>query len=361
MNTRILGNFCKSSIALTIAAISSITLPVQAALLVSSSGDNSIKQYDEITGEYIRDFVTSSSGGLLNPQGLTLGTSGNLFVSSFGTNSVKEYNSTTGEYIGDFVSSSSGLFRPQGLTFTENGNLFVTTSRIPGADAGFGQENTLSSGLLQYNGTTGELLGSITTVISPTTTGSIPVAQDVVFGGPDSTLFVSSSRARFNSGFISEYDPVTGVPIFRNYTNSDPSVTNIDPNGLAVNDNFLFYTESSSVGRYDLVNRVIDPLFVDRNSGGLSQGVDVAIGQNGNLFVSDSISNSVKQYDSGTGDFLGDFITSGSGGLSSPTYLTTANVPVPEPSSVLGVAALGGLFVGGALQRRVNSRKKPSI
>ncbi len=114
MNIRILGNFCKSSIALTIAAISSTTLPVQAALLVSSRGDNSIKQYDEITGTYIRDFVTAGSGGLLNPQGLTLGTDGNLFVSSFGTNSVKKYSGTTGEYIGDFASSSSGLLRPEG-------------------------------------------------------------------------------------------------------------------------------------------------------------------------------------------------------------------------------------------------------
>ncbi len=355
MNTRILSNFCKSSIALTIAAISSTTLPVHAALLVSSGGDNSVKQYDEITGEYIRDFVISGSGGLLNPQGLTLGPNGNLFVVS-GVGDIKEYSGTTGDYIRDFA------FSREGLTFTDDGSLFVTTERIPGADAGVGQENTQSSGLLQYNGTTGEFLGSITTAISPSTTGSIPIAQDVVFGGPDNTLFVSSSRARFNSGFISEYDPVTGVPIFRNYTNSDPSVTNINPNALAVNDNFLFYTDDfSSVGRYDLVNRVIDPRFVDRNSGGLSRAIDVAIGQNGNLFVSDSIANSVKQYDGGTGDFLGDFITSGSGGLSSPTYLTTANVPVPEPSSVLGIAALGGLFVGGALQRRVNSRKKPAI
>ena len=354
MNTQILGKFCKSSIALTIAAISSTTLPVQAALLVSSSGDNSIKQYDELTGAYIRDFVTSGSGGLLNPQGLTLGPNGNLFVVS-GTGSIKEYSGISGEYVKDFASSR------EGLTFTDDGSLFGTTGRIPGADAGFGQENTLSSGLLQYNGTTGKFIGSITTAIAPTTAGSIPVAQDVVFGGPDNTLFVSLSSARFNSGFISEYDPVTGTVIGRDYTVSDPSVTNINPNGLAINDNFLFYTESSSVGRYDLVNRIIDPLFVDRNSGGLSQGIDVAIGGNGNLFVSDSISNSIKQYDGGTGDFLGDFITSGSGGLSSPTYLTTANVPVPEPSSVLGLATLGGLFVGGALQRRVNSRKKLSI
>ena len=67
MNTRILSNLCKSSLALTIAAIGSTTLPVQAALLVSSSNDNSIKQYDETTGAYIQDFVASGSGGLLNP------------------------------------------------------------------------------------------------------------------------------------------------------------------------------------------------------------------------------------------------------------------------------------------------------
>ena len=189
MNTRILGNFCKSSIALTIAAISSTTLPVQAALLVSSSGDNSIKQYDELTGAYIRDFVTSSSGGLLNPQGLTLSTSGNLFVSSFGTDSVKEYNGTTGEYIGDFASSSSGLLRPEGLTLGTDGSLFVVSNRIPGTETIIpGVSLERRNGLLQYD-TTGELLNTISTGSVGFLSGPQPI--DVVFGGPDSTLFVS--------------------------------------------------------------------------------------------------------------------------------------------------------------------------
>ena len=48
-----LSNLGKFSIALTISAvIGSVTLPLQAALLVSSSNDNSIKQYDETTGAY---------------------------------------------------------------------------------------------------------------------------------------------------------------------------------------------------------------------------------------------------------------------------------------------------------------------
>lgn len=347
------SNFGKGAIALTVSTLVGFSaLPAQSALLVSSGGDNSIKQYDETTGAYIRDFVTSGSGGLLNPQGLTLGANGNLFVSSFGTDSVKQYNGTTGAYIGDFVSTSSGLLAPKGLTFSKNGSLFVTTERIPGADAGSGAgpENTLSSGLLQYNGTTGEFLGSITTAIAPNTAGSIPVTQDVVSGGPNDTLFVSQSRARFNPGFISEHDPTTGN-VVGGYGSSDPG-GGFDPNGLAISDNFLFFTNASEVGRVDLTTETSDDFFVDRGSGGLSEALDVTIGGNGNLFVSSSGTDSIKQYDGQTGNFLGDFVSSGSGGLSNPTFVTTANVPVPEPSSVLGVLAFGGLFAGGALRRK---------
>lgn len=347
------SKFNQIAIALTVSTVVGFTaLPAQSALLVSSGGDNSIKQYDETTGAYIRDFVTSGSGGLLDPQGLTLGANGNLFVSSFGTNSVKQYNGTTGEYVGDFVSSSSGLLAPRGLTFGRDGSLFVTTERIPGADAGFGAgpENTLSSGLLRYSGTNGEFLGSITTAISPNTAGSVPVAQDVVSGGPNDILFVSESRARSNPGFISGLDPITGNSV-DGYSSAN-EVPGFDPNGLAISNNFLFFANGSQVGRADFTTRTSEAFFVARGSGGLSNAEDVAIGNNGNLFVTSSGTNSVKQYDGQTGAFLGDLVSSGSGGLSNPTYLTTANVPVPEPSSVLGVLAFGGLFAGGALRRK---------
>jgi nickel transport protein len=44
------------------------------------------------------------------------------------------------------------------------------------------------------------------------------------------------------------------------------------------------------------------------------------------------------------------------------SYSTSLGVqPVPEPSSVLGVLALGGLFAGGALQRQKNNRKKQPL
>lgn len=353
-----LGNIAKSSIALTIfAAIGSTILPVQAALLVSSGGDNTIKQYDETTGAYIRDFVTSGSGGLSNPQGLTVGADNNLYVSSLATSSIKKYNGTTGEYLGDFVTSSSGLLNPQGLTSGTDNSLFVVSSNIPGSSIP-GDPSGRRSGVLQYDLTTGVLSNTtvVTGVSSSTLSGPQPV--DVALGGPNNSLFVSQGRARFNSGSIGEYNPTSGQAIFRNYTVTDPSVSSINPQGLAITDNFLYYTDGASIGRFDLVNNIIDPRFVDVSSGGLSGAVDVSIGQNGNLLVSDFNTDSIKQYDSNTGDYLGDFIASSSGGLDRPTYLTTANVPVPEPSSVLGIAALGGLFVGGALQRKANRRKQ---
>jgi len=120
---------------------------------------------------------------------------------------------------------------------------------------------------------------------------------------------------------------------------------------LALGDDYLFYTDGTSVGRLNLETRNNDTEFFD-SDGGLSDAVDVALGGNGNLFVSSSGTDSIKQYDGQTGNFLGDFVSSGSGGLSNPTFVTTANVPVPEPSSVLGVLAFGGLFAGGALRRK---------
>ncbi len=351
-----LGNLGKSSIALTIlAAISAFTVPAEAALLVSSSGNNSIKQYDETTGAYIRDFVSSGSGGLSSPSGLAIGSNGNLFVAS--TSSVKQYNGTTGEYIGDFA--GSGLRNAQGLSFGADGSLYVVSSFIPGTEKEVAGPDIVSwsSGVLKYDGTTGELIGNIPTGVTGNNlvaTGPQPV--DVAVGGPANNLFISLRSARFNSGNILEYDPTTGARI----RGIPIRVQFLSPRNLAVNDSNLFYTDSitAMIGRIDLATGTADTSFIASDSGGLRGPSGIAIGENGNLFVSSSGTNSIKQYDSATGDFLGDFVTANSGGLSRPTYLTTANVPVPEPSSVLGVMAFGGLFAGSVLRRRISDRQK---
>lgn len=344
-----LTNLGKCSIALTVfAAIGSTILPTQAALLVSSSGDNAIKQYDDVTGEYIRDFVTPGSGGLSSPQGLSLGSNGNLFVSSRSTNSIKEYSGTTGEYIGDFVSSDDGLRSPIGLTFAEDGSLFVVSSLVPGANIG----DVERSGILQYDGTTGELLNGIPT-------GALgPSPIDIAVSGSNNNIFFSQSRRGFNPGLIREYDPTINNFTALEVVPAPLSTLPFEPQGLALEDNNLFFTNSREVGLIDLTTNTLDYFFVDQGSGGLNSAIGLTIGEDGNLYVSNSLTNSIKKYDGNTGDFLGDFVSLSSGGLSSPTYITSANVPVPEPSSVLGVMAFSGLFAGSVLRRRINGRKR---
>jgi hypothetical protein len=340
------SNVGKAFITLTFfTAIGFTALPAQAALLVSSSGDNSIKQYDDVTGQYIRDFVSSSSGGLSDPQGLALGSNGNLFVSSRRTNSVKEYSGTTGDYIGDFVSADDGLRSPIGLTFAKDGSLFVV------GDTPVPSDDVLRSGFFQYDGNTGELLNSVLTGAR----GFSVAPVDVAVGGPSNNVYFSNSVFRFNEGNIREYDLTTNKLTASAFSGSS---TPFSPQGLALDGSKLFYTNRREVGLIDLAGNTSNSLFVEVSSGGLDSAIGLTVGEDGNLYVSNSNTNSIKRYDGATGDFLGDFVTSSSGGLSRPTYLTSANVPVPEPSSVLGVVALGGLFIGGTLQRRMYNQKK---
>ncbi len=346
MNTQKLNNLCKSPIALTIsAAIGLITLPAQAALLVSSSSDNSIKQYDDTTGAYIRDFVTSGSGGLLNPQGLTLGPDGNLYVSSSGTNSVKKYDGTTGNYVNDFVVSGSGtLYQPNGLTFGTDNNLYVANT--------IQSNSSESSAVIKYEGTTGNFISE---VVNGTRDpfGSPSPYKDVAFDS-NGDLYTTFFAFRQGSGSVEKYNPTTGEAIGGFSANARPF-------GLAISPNDDIYASDLSGAVFRQTTTGLVEAFIP-NESELSFGTrDLAFGTNGNLLVVDSSTNSIKEFDDETGDFLGNFIASNSGGLSSPSYLTTANVPVPEPSSVLGIVATGGLFVGSALQRQRNNRKQQPL
>src|SRR5579859_5262517 len=58
--------------------------------------------------------------------------------------------------------------------------------------------------------------------------------------------------------------------------------------------------------------------FVASSSGGLNQPKDLVLGPDGNAYVASSATNSVLRYNGATGQLIGTFVTSGSGGLGDP-------------------------------------------
>jgi hypothetical protein len=89
-------------------------------LYVSNRDTRSILRFDGRTGEFLRTFVNSDSGGGLDyASGMAFGPDGMLYVSSFNTHSVLRYHGTTGAFLDTFVPSESGGLRfPKSLSFT---------------------------------------------------------------------------------------------------------------------------------------------------------------------------------------------------------------------------------------------------
>ena len=93
-------------------------------LLVTSQSDHTVREYDVITGA----FVKVAASGLGDPLGLVIGLDGNLLVSDGQANQVKRYDGTTGAFIDVFASTN--LAGPTGMTIHQ-GVLYVTNSNSP--------------------------------------------------------------------------------------------------------------------------------------------------------------------------------------------------------------------------------------
>ena len=168
-------------------------------LYVASTGDDSIKRFNGITGIYIDDFVKPESGDLSYPRDMLFGIDGNLYVSSFDTDSIKRYNGTTGEYIDDFVKpNKGGLDGPVGLTFDLTSNLLVS--------------NSLNHNIIQFNGSSGKFIKFF---VNNTASEGLQSPQTMSFG-PDGNLYVTSK----DSNEILRYNGLTGASL-GNFTNSD--------------------------------------------------------------------------------------------------------------------------------------------
>lgn len=148
----------------------------QAALLVGNTRGDNVVMIDEKTGAYLGDFIAAGSGGLTDPDDLTLGPDGKVYVSSGSntTGSILRYSSS-GVFIDTFA-TGHGLMRPYGNAFGPDGNLYVASFR--------------SDQILRFNGSTGEFI-DVFAKGNGTAAGLLNGPNDLGFA-PNGKLYVTT-------------------------------------------------------------------------------------------------------------------------------------------------------------------------
>jgi outer membrane protein assembly factor BamB len=158
-------------------------------VLVASGGNWRVIEYDRPSGAFIRNFVSTGSGGMRYPAGLAFGPDGHLYVSSRDTDAIFKYDGASGAFIAQFVVTNvGGLVEPYGLTFGPNGDLFVSSGA--------------TNQVLEYDGAT----GAFVRVFVPAGSGGLSAPRGLAFKH-DGSLLVASSE----TGEVLEYARTTGA------------------------------------------------------------------------------------------------------------------------------------------------------
>jgi hypothetical protein len=335
-----------------------------------------------MTGNFLGNFTTPGSGGLSAPDDLTFGPDGNLYVSSGGNSSLALFDpsypqdssvlrfSPTGEFLG-VAASGNGLSRPYGNAFGPDGNLYVSSFR--------------TNQILRFNGTTGEFLGVFA---SDNNNGlgsgnGLNGPNNLRFG-PDGSLYVAtegtandasgnlvfaydSQVLRYTPAQVAGTEPTTTPSVFISPPTPLPEsqgFVSLLGLALAPNNDILVSDFAGCIRRYNSAGQLINTLSTNYTAtipsnnfiGSLTFG---AGSSSNNLYTvgfdfnNDNI-GSVLAYNGAQGSsttFTGSEFTNSS--LDRPIGIAAVPEPVPEPSSVLGVA----LFGFGAAATRLRKRR----
>jgi DNA-binding beta-propeller fold protein YncE len=237
-------------------------------LLVGNTRAHNVVKLDERTGEYLGEFITAGSGGLVAPDNIVAGPDGNIYVSSGDTpenSAVLRYDGKTGRFLGTFA-SGNGLHRPYGLAFGKDNRLYVSSF--------------LSDRLLRFDAKTGAFVDVFATGNGQP--GGLNGPNELHFG-PDGKLYVTTqgSVAGTFPGLPSQvlrYDTGTGQgEVFVDQPELSPAgVGYISLLGMAFGPSCeqkggecdLFVSDyANDVRRYDLNTRALEATLSTNYSG----------------------------------------------------------------------------------------------
>ena len=336
-----------------------VALDAKGDLFVSDSLNDRVVEYayNTSTGSYAASGTvvagTGKAGAGLNqlsdPQGITVDAKGDLFVADNGNNRVEEfaYNSSTGTYAssatdvagtGVFGTANNELEYPTSVALNAAGNLFVgdyANARV--------MEYT-------YSSSTGTFSSSGTEVVG------LPSQAGWLAFDSSGDLFASYGYLGYGGVVEYAYNSVTGT-----YASTGTQIASgdmIGPEGVAFNasgdlfvaetaetsdpsqtvwDSVLEFTYNSSAATWNPLGTIMGQ--IGRTNGGISA---VALDSNGNLFVSDGVSNGnnpagVFEFpfnsSSGARSVVGSLITSASG--SALAFDSNNDLFVAESSGVV--------------------------
>ncbi|MGE3183007.1 MAG: hypothetical protein AB7N71_15380, partial [Phycisphaerae bacterium] len=97
-------------------------------LIVCEWGIGSIQKYDPVAGEYLQVLVNGGVGGLNLPSGLLLTDAGTMLVSSQFSDSILEFHQISGAFLRVVADSADGLARPRALLRLPDGNIVAANA-----------------------------------------------------------------------------------------------------------------------------------------------------------------------------------------------------------------------------------------
>jgi WD40 repeat protein len=268
-----------------------------AKLLVGAANGQSVKAYDGVTGRALGDFTTggpTTSG----PSALAFGgPQKNLFVKGWSAPSraIVEYDGRTGAFVRTLASGAE----------------------TPGGGMAFGPDGLLYSGdtgggISRWNVTTGALVD----VFVPKGSGGLEFVGGLRFG-PEGDLFVGSFSFLTDRHQVLRFDGDSGAPLGAFVASGSgglqaPRDILFSPNGA-----HLYATsDTGQVLHYDGRTGAFIGVFTT-----IANPFGLAIGPDGNLYVSIGVMDEVRRYNGATGAFIDVFAENTN---ANPTYLLFA-------------------------------------